>query len=1059
MRPLKIKMQNFGPYADETIDFTKFTESQLFLISGQTGAGKTTMFDAMTYALFGDVIDRKGTEMRSEFATPDDATAVTFWFEHHGKYYRVKRQPTYLRRSVRSKDPTKLVDAKATVEMAEVAADLTHETKALGTKKNIVDRLITELLHLTAEQFRQIIILPQGEFRKFLSAPSDVKADTLRSLFGTEIFDTFTQQLKESNSAQAKAIEKLTDQVEGQFTNLSWPTDTVEPVAGVLSERLAQAQQVKVAEQSRLAGLQKEAEVAEQQQTEAAQAYSMAVTLSAQFDRYQELITREASLLADEPRIAQQRQRQKWLNEALSYQSQVLSYQSLQKQAQALTAKLTELIAERTQVLQEAAAQAKRQAQLTNTQTKVTDARERRRQILEELKPLAARVTDLEGQIDKTEHQLQTDTNQLASVQADFGTQETQVQSLRDQLDQLADLKEVERQQHDLDLQYAGLEAQQATIMQTEQEQQTQRAKLNELQARAEQLTTQNEATQSAAQEAKRQRARIMIAMLQADLVVGEPCAICGEIFTGQHNDVHLQNLDQTDLHQQMDAVDAAEQRAQEALTALTQVHTEMTGVQQALDKLAVTIGESQQALADAYADFLVTAAAFATTMTWPAAFEAAQVTANVMTLRDRLKTNQTRYEALTAAKATAQSQLNQTTATIAQIEQRLTTGRVSREEQQHQLAQLTAGQTVLSMPAYDAEVQQLNGVISTFEEAQTVLAKAQQKTAIAIERIETQLKLVQQQQAEVASQITAHEEDFTGVFTKFSVTNLTDFIELLQQPGLADEARDLQREITTYEANVQAVHEQLTQLNAQLADQSRPDLEALRKVQTDAEMRYKQSHERYMIIRTTVTNFAHQVDAIATQIRAIEQKNAAGKALNELVVVMTGRGRIKLNLERYVLRQFMLEVLHCANANYINTLSNGRYQFTLDDTQHGVQNQNGLEINVIDYAAGGVQRSTTTLSGGESFMAALAIALSLAEVVQNRAGGAKIEALFIDEGFGSLDNSTLAQAIEALRSVEAGGRLVGVISHVDAMKREIQQQLLVKKHGDGHSSIAYSLV
>ncbi|WP_373762563.1 AAA family ATPase, partial [Weissella soli] len=109
MRPLKIKMQNFGPYADETIDFTKFTESQLFLISGQTGAGKTTMFDAMTYALFGDVIDRKGAEMRSEFATPDEATAVTFWFEHHAKYYRAKPQATYLRRSVRSKDPTKLV--------------------------------------------------------------------------------------------------------------------------------------------------------------------------------------------------------------------------------------------------------------------------------------------------------------------------------------------------------------------------------------------------------------------------------------------------------------------------------------------------------------------------------------------------------------------------------------------------------------------------------------------------------------------------------------------------------------------------------------------------------------------------------------------------------------------------------------------------------------------------------------------------------------------------------------------------------------------------------------
>ena len=138
--------------------------------------------------------------------------------------------------------------------------------------------------------------------------------------------------------------------------------------------------------------------------------------------------------------------------------------------------------------------------------------------------------------------------------------------------------------------------------------------------------------------------------------------------------------------------------------------------------------------------------------------------------------------------------------------------------------------------------------------------------------------------------------------------------------------------------------------------------------------------------------------------------------------------------------------------------MSAGRYQFILSDRQAGRANQNGLDIDIYDQDGGKI-RATSTLSGGESFIAALSIALSMAEIVQHRAGGAKIDALFIDEGFGSLDEQTLSQAMEALSMVEQSGRLVGIISHVSSMKQQIPQQLAVKKLGNGRSKLTLHIL
>jgi len=217
----------------------------------------------------------------------------------------------------------------------------------------------------------------------------------------------------------------------------------------------------------------------------------------------------------------------------------------------------------------------------------------------------------------------------------------------------------------------------------------------------------------------------------------------------------------------------------------------------------------------------------------------------------------------------------------------------------------------------------------------------------------------------------------------------------------------------------------------------------------------FKLVNEQFTTLKVkleSLESLASRAQKLADQ---IEQAQANGKAINDLVSAVKGNNQVKLGLERFVLRNFLNEVLQFANEHYIGQLSAGRYQFKLSDESSGRSNQNGLNIDVFDGETS-TFRSSSTLSGGESFIAALSIALSLAEIVQEHAGGVRIEALFIDEGFGTLDTQTLNQAMEALSSLESTGRLVGIISHVESMKREISQQILINKQGDGRSVVKY---
>ena len=264
-----------------------------------------------------------------------------------------------------------------------------------------------------------------------------------------------------------------------------------------------------------------------------------------------------------------------------------------------------------------------------------------------------------------------------------------------------------------------------------------------------------------------------------------------------------------------------------------------------------------------------------------------------------------------------------------------------------------------------------------------------------------------------------------------------------------------LQAQLTSYQTLKQELQTQISKSQELLQNQEKPDLAALtQEVQTGQES-YDTQLSQVSVLEKGLKDATATYQAAKTLQDSNQEAFKAHQELSDLVKVVKGENTAltgRLNLEVYVIRQYFQQILDYANANYIGLLTDNRYSFVLSEEGRRARDHFGLDINVYDQLTGS-ERSVKSLSGGETFIAALAIALSLSEVVQNTSKGAVVEALFIDEGFGSLDKEALTKAIAVLEQI-GENRMVGVISHVDDMKEGIAQQLAIIKSHDGSSRI-----
>lgn len=1060
MKPLRLTMNYFGPHRQADIDFTEFVsdDSALFLISGDTGSGKTTIFDAMTYALFGEgTSSREPKEMRSDFATGADETSVRFIFEHHDRYYQVVRYPEQWLDAKNEKRLVKKPTRQTFVELTDFDGE---ETGTAFTKKNEVDARVSELLGLTADQFRQIILLPQNDFRQFLSAKSDEKGTILRQLFGTEIYDLFTENMKEKRATIAKKMNHLKTQWQTLFEQIEWDEEEQALIdmcrtddERLLSVKEKLATMLKYNEQ-----LEQQYHKVKEQQDKQRQVVEEAKTLLQKFTELNNDEARLEALLAEKASKAQQREEV----EHLTYLEQ---YRPLYLERTQVTRDLAEHRKMKETLSEELGSLEKEREVLEADWQELEKRQEERREWEEEKHSIVLQKLPLaEEQFEKKREQklLDKKINEITQVIEEYDVNQRCLKEEKEVIQtQLAELTHLE--QHVVILE--SLEWQLDTLKKSEQhwheltqQQKAQKHDYDTLLLQQTDLMEQLEVARETYDRQKSRRQDLMIRQLRLELKDGEACLVCGSK-EHSYREHEAEEMSEEALKEAFKELEEAEKVCQLLEKRLSSLAAKCERAEKDVARLIEEVSTSEQAYHTAY-DALVSKGSAVFEAEWSDKIRSTEYLATVLSdIAKKLSKQKTQYQELTEK--------------VSSLDEEYDALLVKKQEaeavKQNALSDMSAIQTRLksiadSEPTLESsdvlkeKVAQLTEKIENFDQTQLKLKEqkeAQQTRTVKAESRLAEEKKYVRQLSEQANHLEVKLNDaFKG---QMKTKDWDEFIEQLASFS-SEVLTNLVAEVARFDTMLKTTEEKVAVLKKEIGEQSRPDLTLLEATLSDLEEETIKA-DRYW---QAGVKDSLQLTQIKEQLEALQEKigndEAMARELEELVQVLTGKSEHRLTLERYVLQSYLIEVLEYANAHYFSELTNGRYQFVLNQDIGSYATQTGLEIDVFDFDTN-ERRSTETLSGGESFIAALSIALSLAEVVQAHSGGVQIEALFVDEGFGSLDQETLEKSMMALEKIGESGRMVGVISHVTEMKARISPQLVIQKLGNGRSRIEKRLL
>lgn len=1044
MKPLTLTLKNFGPYIAETIDFNKFEDSSLFLISGKTGSGKTTIFDGMSYALFGESSGklRQGKEMRSTFADPSEPTEVHLAFSHGDHLYEITRKPEqelYKKRG----DGTRTQSAKISL----IVKDSSGKELREYTKRREVDSLIQELLHLDATQFAQIVLLPQGEFRTFLIANSNDKEKVLRNLFGTQLYQNLNEQLKTQLKAVNKGIEATQQLIQAKLDQLYWQEPLPEDLS--VEEQLAELklqQEMMIKEQengkSELTILQKQKSSKEQEKfvlEELANTFAKQSQLKKQKEELDQATEMIEKLRMEEQQLQWVKNHQGLIEKIDEKTKLILTYEK-------------ELKENRTdQEIQQQRIQKWESAQQENSDqiADINRAKERVTTLQFQI-PLYEEQEKVSSMLKKDSLELEVVTSKLTEIR---GTQLKTEQEYQLERSVIERQNQIEKEQLELERH----QEQWQTFLENFKMQQQLKAKeitINE------QLSTKNEELKLAViekekiyQDVTKQKsewAKMQISRLSLFLVEGEPCPVCGSVEHPNQNEHQEFSLEEIQaIENQLNDIEEIAQK-QEAKVAKLQAEVSQTkNTEEELKK------ELQRQNKKIHSLFEQLQAKQIIALKEPLTAEGIeQTTSDFQTLSVKLEDELERIQAAKNRIIELEKILKEQQAKVSEQEI------IVSEKQQEQAANQTKLKTIteqlineeLTLVEIKNDQKQLEQQISQWEtqkeEIDTQLRKHKEHLLL-LKNSETHLA---KEQTANLSEKQALEKQFLEVLKESSFELDENIVRILLREVPKLEA--IKEELTDFDKKKDQLIFQLAELEQKLENKEEPEitslLEEIETVTASLQMKEANYYQQQEKIQANET-VQKQVKEL---ISSVEQQWEEVTALHQLATTVNGDNPRKTSLERYVLQTYLEEVLKVANQR-LGLLTNNRYQFELNQDSGSYKNQTGLEINVYDDNAGST-RSAHTLSGGESFIAALALALSLAEVIQEQAGGVLIEALFIDEGFGSLDEESLEMAMEALETIENEGRMIGIISHVSELKARIPQQLQIKTNGNGQSQVTY---
>lgn len=927
MKPLKLTMSAFGSYAGKNvIDFTG-QQQGIFLITGDTGAGKTTIFDAITYALYNQTSggERNGNMMRSQYAQPETETYVELEFLYRGQTYRVCRNPDY-------KITKTLKNGKIREQKVPHSVELTlPDGTVFPEKKNATDAKIIEILGLTADQFSQIVMIAQGDFLKLLYTKSDERKMIFSKLFRTDIYWKIQENLRRKSMEMDERIQENDRAFEQEKSRIILLPESEELPLDELVERLRERLKDALKEQNlRRANV----EELNKKITKYEEINKLFVSLEKIRQTGKELEARQAESKERRQQIENALKADKVL---VAEQQNLRQQQEVEQSAQAI-AKMTETLANDQEMFE-----------TLKTQQQEAEAKQKR-----EAADIQKKMLALEQSFPSYEalQNARSEEQQAKKVWEDLG--KTSEESFHKKKAGIAALKEQQKQQEQV----------------------------------VEQTKKNWEQTSLSASESAKHYEHMYEAFLKEqagilaeNLSAGCPCPVCGSTVHPDPAKLSDHAVTELEVEQAKKTRAAAEEKRDMAYAAFEAEKTEKQKLAQAVEKeeadfvLAQTIAKQQRKEAEQnYVSLQKIAEQIREKLVYPSLAEAKK-----------------QYAAMQKALAAAEQEIERKRQKVSELAEAMNTlkGQKLAEEENQKTAKKLAVKTEKEY----AKLLEKSGFVS--EETYHL--------AILPERSRSKLE---REEKEYESQCLRQQSEQKLLEKQVSGKTYTDTAELNEQ------------------------------------------LKAEKQALKETEKTYMELHTAYENDRSVLQNCAVYLE----KGKKLESEDQVIKSLSK-----TANGRLsgsaKIDFETYIQRQYFKQIIHEANKRLL-TMSNHQFILKLkEEANTGRKTNEGLDLSVYSLVTDS-ERDVKTLSGGESFLAALAMALGLSDIVERSAGAIHPDMMFIDEGFGSLDAQSRQQAIEVLAELAGDSRMVGIISHVTELKEQIDRKLVVSRTDKGSRAV-----
>ena len=921
MRPTKLIISAFGPYAGKTeINLEKLGNNGLYLITGDTGAGKTTIFDAITFALYGEPSgdSRDVSMLRSKYAAPETATEVEMYFTYDDKKYYIKRNPEYMRPSKRGDGFT---TEKANAEF-HYLDDNGNDTRPPITKTKDVNSAVVEIVKVDRNQFSQIAMIAQGDFRKLLFASTDERKKIFQKIFNTQIYYTLQEKLKTESGKLKNDYEDISKSIQQYIKGISCSED---------NELFTQVKKAKNNE------------------------ISMADTM----------------LLLDELLA----------KDMLTENSCQSEIKKLDKEIDGLTKELTK--AQTLQTAKNSLEKANKDLsdldEKKESLLKTLQEEEKKKPRIEELTQKIAAINEHFDEYDERDDKTKSSDEITALIKNDIESLEQKNIECENKKKAIDELEEELKTLDNIGADEEKLKAEQERIKDRKTELERLALEIRNCENLKKELEEKQQDYSDKAEKARTAREEYnslnrlyldgQAGIIAKSLTDGEPCPVCGSV---SHPNIASMPADIPSE----DRLEESKTAAELAESVAAQASGEAGKLNGQLEEKKRQIAKSAKALLGVYTDIAET------------------IEVKKKELNDSGKEIDCKLKEINKA-------------------------------------QMRKSELVKNIPAEKEKLKNAENESKSLQESITKNTAEKEHILKRIEELNKKLKYETKQLAENAKEEYENEK--------------TDIENAIQ------ETRENYNET---EKSITAAKSKKEENEKLLEGAEEFDTAAIQNKQNELKSQRKDILDREKEIHSRVNANANIKDSIAAQSAKIEEVEEKWKWVKSLSDTANGNisGKEKVMLETYIQMTYFDRIINRANTRLL-IMTSGQYELARSQYAANNRSQSGLELDVIDHY-NGTRRSVKSLSGGEAFKASLSLALGLSDEIQSSAGGIKLDTMFVDEGFGSLDDESLSQAMTALSTLAEGNRLVGIISHVNELKEKIDKQIVVTKEKSGGSMI-----